>query len=242
MSNFSGSSQLRPGYLIGDYISGKRQVSFPPVKMLFIVAVAVVFWVYYLLPMLLGDGFDLYGGKADVFNGFTAWNKRHFVWTYFIFALCFIVPTWVMFRYSPRHTRHTLPQGFFIQIYLLVLNLIVSFIALTPLIFWNYNFYLGASIVVLLIYIYIAYKQLFGYSAWGTLWRMVFVFVPSIYLISMLAILFFGVDSSALGDPGVSPEHSKYYMAGSLLSISFICLALGWIINLIVSRKKLKRK
>lgn len=31
---------LRPGYLIHDYISGKRQVAFPPVKMLFIVALA----------------------------------------------------------------------------------------------------------------------------------------------------------------------------------------------------------
>lgn len=31
---------LRPGYLISDYIGGRRQVSFPPVKMLFIVAVA----------------------------------------------------------------------------------------------------------------------------------------------------------------------------------------------------------
>ena len=30
---------LRPGYFISDYISGKRQVSFPPVKMLFIVTV-----------------------------------------------------------------------------------------------------------------------------------------------------------------------------------------------------------
>ena len=29
---------LRPGYLIGDYISGRRQVSFPPIKMLAIVA------------------------------------------------------------------------------------------------------------------------------------------------------------------------------------------------------------
>ena len=30
---------LRPGHIISDYIDGKRQVSFPPVKMLFIIAV-----------------------------------------------------------------------------------------------------------------------------------------------------------------------------------------------------------
>ena len=39
---------VRPGYLIGDYISGKRQVSFPPVKMLFFVAVIIVLLDYYL--------------------------------------------------------------------------------------------------------------------------------------------------------------------------------------------------
>ena len=61
---------FRTGYFISDYISGKRQMSFPPVKMLFILAVA--------------------------------------------YAVIF--PTWVMFRYSPRHTRHTLPEGFFIQV------------------------------------------------------------------------------------------------------------------------------
>ena len=32
---------FRPGYFIGDYIGGRRQVSFPPVKMMFILAVAV---------------------------------------------------------------------------------------------------------------------------------------------------------------------------------------------------------
>ena len=38
----------RPGYLIRDYISGKRQVSFPPVKMLVVMALLVVL-VYGLL-------------------------------------------------------------------------------------------------------------------------------------------------------------------------------------------------
>ena len=32
----------RPGYLMRDYISGKRQVSFPPVKMLVIVGIFAV--------------------------------------------------------------------------------------------------------------------------------------------------------------------------------------------------------
>jgi len=32
----------RPGYFISDYINGKRQVSFPPVKMLVLMGVASV--------------------------------------------------------------------------------------------------------------------------------------------------------------------------------------------------------
>ena len=52
---------LRPGYLISDYISGKRQVSFPPVKMLFILSVVAIFLSYYVLPFFAGDDFDLLG-------------------------------------------------------------------------------------------------------------------------------------------------------------------------------------
>ncbi len=39
----------RPGYFIGDYISGKRKLSFPPVKMLFIIALIyanIYFWFF----------------------------------------------------------------------------------------------------------------------------------------------------------------------------------------------------
>ena len=75
---------IRPGYLISDYISGKRQVSFPPVKMLFIVAVIAVFWIYYLMPYILGDSFNVFGGTSDMIYGFNAMVKRHFVWTDFI--------------------------------------------------------------------------------------------------------------------------------------------------------------
>ena len=60
---YSGLQLLfRPGYFIGDYISGKRQVSFQPVKMLFILAVAYAVIFHWLLPDLkaLGYGFDLH--------------------------------------------------------------------------------------------------------------------------------------------------------------------------------------
>ena len=232
---------VRPGYLISDYISGKRQVCFPPVKMLFIVAVIVVFWVYYLMPYFLGD-FDVYGGATNMISGFDTWVKGHFVWTYFVLALFYVMPTWVLFRYSPRHTHHTLPQGFFVQFFLLVLNLILSFILLSPLAIWSYKIYLGVSVLVLLAYFTYAYKQLFGYGVWGSLWRMLFIFGSSSFVIASLVFLLFDIDFSAFGN-GLSPfEYNKYYLAGQLAFHAFFILLIGWCINLIATKISRYRK
>ena len=60
---------LRPGYFISDYISGKRQVSFPPIRMLFILAVAYAIIFHWLLPEFKGLGYGLdfseFGFTAD---------------------------------------------------------------------------------------------------------------------------------------------------------------------------------
>lgn len=50
---------FRTGYFIGDYISGRRQVSFPPVKMLFILAVAYAVIFHWLLLNLRVSGMVL---------------------------------------------------------------------------------------------------------------------------------------------------------------------------------------
>ena len=218
-------------------IWGLGSRSLPNVKMLFIVAVVAVFWVYYLLPLLLGEDFDIFGGNADMLKGFTSFTKGHMVWVYLIMYLLFILPTWVMYRYSPHHTRHTLPQGFFIQIFLLVLNMVVTWIILTPLVFLNYNVYLYSCFIVLIIYYYIAYKQLFGYGVWGTLWRLAIILSSTIYMISMLSFSVLEVDSSVLGT-----GESKYYLAGSSALIAALIFAIGWGINLIATRINRKKE
>lgn len=43
----------RPGYFIGDYISGKRQLCFPPVKMLFIITFIYANIYYWFSPEVL---------------------------------------------------------------------------------------------------------------------------------------------------------------------------------------------
>ena len=116
---------FRPGYIISDYISGKRQVSFPPMKMLFILAVAYAIIFHWLLPEFkgLGYGMDYHelgftedDGKRilNMSKPFYDWYESHFSWSMLVLSFTAIFPTWVMFRYSPRHTRHTLPEGFFV--------------------------------------------------------------------------------------------------------------------------------
>ena len=108
---------LRPGYFISDYISGRRQVSFPPMKMLLILAVAYAIIFHLLLPDLkgLGYGFDYHElgftveegqDMANVSKPFNEWYETHFSWSMLIVSFFVIFPTWVMFRYSPRHTAH----------------------------------------------------------------------------------------------------------------------------------------
>ena len=59
----------RPGYLVRDYISGRRQVSFPPVKMLVIVClfVVVVESVFHVNNDVVGLKFDVQ--ELDAFVG-----------------------------------------------------------------------------------------------------------------------------------------------------------------------------
>ena len=143
---------LRPGYLISDYISGRRQVSFPPVKMLFILAVA-----YALFNDLLGHP-DSTTGETDLFFD---WFDNNIGWGALCVLSFVLFPTLLIFRYAPRHDHHTLPEGFFIQVFMATITLLVAF----PSLFSNW------FICIIGVYYVVAYKQLFGYSWWGTLWR-----------------------------------------------------------------------
>lgn len=221
---------LRPGYLISDYISGKRQVSFPPVKMLFFVSVIIALLVYWLMPLLFGSAFDVYGGQTS--EGFNDWNKTHFAWTYFFMALLGILPTWVLFRDAPLHTRHTLPQGFFIQVFLCVINLVMSFIILLPLLLIDYLIYFYVSWAILIFYYVIAYKQLFGYGIWATLWRVLIVLCFVVFISDFINYVIFYIDSA--------PKNERYFVAGIYLAYGLVPLAVGWAIGLLT--KKLTRK
>ena len=168
---------LRPGYMISDYLSGKRQVSFPPVKMLLLVAIGMMLTDYFFDDLTFETATNT--EKDVALDMFGEWADRNLGWAVLIVSTFFLLPTWLHFRYSPKHYHHTLPEGFFIQVFrssLMVMTAIISTI-------------IGSNLVLFLIpCLYtIAYRQLFGYSWWGTLWRVGCCFLEGMIAINLVA-------------------------------------------------------
>jgi len=108
----------RPGYLMRDYISGKRQVSFPPVKMLVVVGVVILLLGNWLDPgaVIEEDPVAPTGLRHYIDVAFNWLNRNMEWWVLLLFSLM-IVPIWSLFREAPKYPHHTLPQGFYIQVF-----------------------------------------------------------------------------------------------------------------------------
>lgn len=169
----------RPGYLVRDYISGRRQVSFPPVKMLVIVSLFMVIFesVFHVENEVMGIHF----GIPEIDN-VIKWFNDNKSWGTLFNQVFFILPTWVVFRFAPGYPRHTLPEGFFLQIFLSVQSLLLGLIG-----YWDR----GVEVVIGTIYMIVTYRQLFGYAWWGTLWRCGVTIVTSLMAMLPLFIIAF---------------------------------------------------
>ena len=155
---------LRPGYLISDYISGKRQASFPPVKMLLIVAIVFMIAATLKDPTPIDEN-DIHSS----FDLFAKWTDNNPGWSMMAISCLFLLPTWLLYRFSPKHRKHTLPEGFFIQVFM---GTLLSLIGATARVTDNLYF-----LYLLPFYYLVAYRQLFGYGWWGTFWRLCICFV-----------------------------------------------------------------
>ena len=166
----------RPGYLVRDFISGKRQVSYPPVKLLFILA-AVIALIRYFVPvpkMEVSNTGYLYVDLA--FN----WMDSHQTISELLTNSIMILPTWYMFRNSPLYPNHSIPEGFFLQVYMAIVSFIFSS-------FFVESYEIGMLLTG--VYMYATYKQLFGYGYWETLWRFAICSVVSVATLAVLAII-----------------------------------------------------
>ncbi len=174
----------RPGYFISEYLSGKRQVSYPPVKMLFVLAVF-----YAVVRQFLG--FDLPQSDnimGDTFRVTVNWLRQNPGWAMMGMTMFFSIPTWFFFRFAPRHPQHTFPEGLFIQLFMATLMLICLLI----------EKFIPILILLIPFYYYITYRQLFGYRFWGTLWRLSLAFfVWALSLLFLATIILMFSDSSS---------------------------------------------
>ena len=168
----------RPGYMVRDYISGHRQVSFPPVKMLVFVCLFVV-----IVESVFHVKNDVIGFKFHVqeVDDIIAWINSQKSWATLFLQSFYILPTWLVFRYAPGYPRHTLPEGFFLQVFLSVLSLLTTLI----IGYWNENL----DLALWIIYMYITYYQLFGYGWWGTLWRMTVILLLVLIILILVAMI-----------------------------------------------------
>jgi hypothetical protein len=141
-----------------------------------------------------------------------------------------IIPVYFIFRFAPRNTRHTLPQGFFIQVFcsvaFLVLNMIYDITGI------------GKFVSVLTaILLYFTYKQLFGYGTWGTIWRLIAAFTAALVLASIMLWLDFCIH---LFEVGQTVKAKGFVLFEVLSIIAFI--AILWISYLISKPRTLKNK
>ena len=167
----------RPGYLINDYCRGRRKVCDSPVVTLMMVAVAIPLIMKYAGIGIRIDAFLEEVESIPVLSKAVAWLLGNLGWGAMLMTSYFILPTWLFFHHAPRNTFHNLPTGIYIQLFMNTLVLI--FCAL------------GAGIshwflLLVPVYYWIAYRQFFGYSVWGTLWRVIFVFVDSVLFVVLL--------------------------------------------------------
>lgn len=141
-----------------------------------------------------------------------------------------IIPNYFIFRFAPRNSHHTLPQGFFIQVFcsiaFLIINMIYDITSLRSLAF---------SLSTL--FLFFAYKQLFGYGIWGTLWRLIATFTAGFLLASIMLWLDYCIH---LYNAGQSNTATEFIIFELLSVIAFI--AILWISYLISKPRTPKKK
>ena len=117
--------------------------------------------------------------KLDQFDKWCDDNKG---WSMLMTCSLLILPTWLLFRRSKRFPKHTLPEGFYIQVLMCPFMLIFSLLS---------NVFSAFTMLIPVYYLY-AYRQLFGCSTWGTVWRLslsiLFTLILFILIIVIVAV------------------------------------------------------
>ena len=185
----------RPGYLIRDYLRGQRLASFPPIKMLLVIALFTGLIDHFFIPEEEIENPKTEVQVADKATGMEekevdydelidiadAWARSNQGWARLMVCSFMILPTWLLFRRSKRFPRHTMPEGFYLQVFVSPLMLIIALLNEVHDIFY----------ILFPLYYFYCYRQLFGYGFWGTLWRLLicFLFFFIAFVLTVLIVL-----------------------------------------------------
>ena len=225
----------RPGHLISDYIGGHRQVCYKPVNMLFIVAL-----VYVVLMQIIGHevsvsevefvGEDLKGYIKIIYTSYN-WMVAHPGWAMMMLTMIMILPTLIVFRFAPKHSRLTFPENIFVQIFMSTLMLIIAF---------TISVSNGITIFLIPLYYYICYRQLFGYNFWGTTWRIAVCFlvwfILAFYVIIAVLVLVVPQNESK------NPLLASFFGVVETTLATALLVAIPLSVAYLISRKTAKRR
>ena len=234
----------RPGYLIGDYLRGRRQLSYPPIKMLVIVA---------LFTFLLLNIFDssAQGTVVEITNFDTFfdqtmdWFLKHLDWLMLFLMSLFILPTYALFSFSPRCPRHTLPEGFFIQVFnsslLLLFFIVYTLLSALPIGGISANVINAICYAAILLLLLRVYKQLFGFGWWGSTWRTAMVLYCGAKLLGLTAELSYQFYSHYNHLPADSKYTADHCVISGLYALLLMagCYVAAYAVD--YAKKRLKR-
>ncbi len=200
----------RPGYLIRDYLDGRRQLYYSPVMLLIMLGVAIT-----LIKMIPGEGPDHTPIRdSATLDAFMKWVSTNMGWGYIILNSFLILPTWIAFRYSPLHSRHTLPEGFFIQM------IIGSLMLLTDLVDTLLPEGTSTAFVVPFLFLF-GYGPVFGYGVWGTIWRFFICIYFALTNIIMTALCVDVIVGNPLTMHYITKSSVQFGMSVALLILAF---------------------
>ena len=198
--------------------------------MLFIVAVF-----YVIISQLIGHNTDetllvSTGDESNILYAVFDWLAAHPAWGTMSLTMIMILPTYILFRFAPRHPRHTLPESIFIQLFMSTLMLICALASkLIDWLFWLIPFYY-----------YFTYRQFFGYRPWETIWRLAlcaYVWLLLLCTFLITSLLFIGpldVDSEVVLDLSINSLgtfNSILVVLAFFLLLAAVPLAVGYLIG-----------
>ena len=182
----------RPGYMIGDYLDGKRQPYCQPIAMLIGTTLIYTIILSFFGITLFGTTEDIEPMKEEMkslsesgdisalFIGqylsalYRNWQVNHVALAIFVKQFATLIFTYLLFRKSPTHPKTNFAENIVILLYMICLMEILSIIWIIPFGTSRADWFF-LPFEIKLIMFFIVYRQLFGFRNGRTFWKALIV-------------------------------------------------------------------